>query len=135
MAVQISDPDKARARHHMGYLGVEQAQTFVLGIPAAVQTQFMIEGAMVRLLAESLPRFYLLLERLDCLECEVFGGSDLADIESMGEIKVNRMRLKELSQYYLIAQQGLANLLGIVPNPFDQRIWLQGRKLNISVSG
>ena len=132
MAAIIPEEAKVRARHHTGYLGVEAAQTFNLGIPAAIQTQFMIEGALNRLLPQSLPKFMELLDRLDCIECEVFGGIDTATVEEVAEIKINRKRLKELRDYYLIAQQSLCNLLGIVANPFDQRVWLQGG-INVSV--
>jgi len=86
----------------------------------------MIEGALDVLLPAAYPMFYQLLDRMDCIECEVFGGSDLADVDSMGEIHINRKRLSEKAQYYLIAQQSLANLLGVIPNPWDQRSWLGG---------
>lgn len=136
MAVVISETEKSSARHHLGYLDVEAGQTFVLGIPTAVQTQFMIEGAMNRLLPDGANRFRSLLARLDQIECQVFGGSDLADVDEIGEIKINRKRLRELAEYYKIAQQSLANCLGIVPNPFDMREWLSnGSSVNVPVSG
>jgi hypothetical protein len=122
----ISEGDRVRVRHHMGYHNVGTAQTFQLGLPKATQIDFMIEGAMNVVLESAYPKLYQLLDRLDCIECEVFGGSDLADIDSMGEIKVNRKRLSELAQYYKIAQQALANLLGVIPNFWDQRTWLGG---------
>lgn len=134
MAVTIPEEDKVRARHHLGYLDVEAAQTFALGIPAAVQTQFMIEGALNRLLPQAVPKFLELLERLDCVECEVFGGIDLASIDEIAEVKISDKRLEKLARYYKLAQQSLSNLLGIVPNPWDQREWLQGDCINVSVS-
>jgi hypothetical protein len=133
MAAIIAENDKVRCRHHTGYLNVEAAQTFALGVPAPVQTQFMIEGAMNRILPQALPKFLEQLDRLDCIECEVFGSIDLASITSISEIVVRPDRLKELSRYYKIAQQGLTNMLGIIPNPNDQREWLQSAQINVSV--
>lgn len=133
MAATIAENDKVRARHHTGYLNVEQSQTFVLGIPAGVQTQFLIEGALNRILPQALPKFLELLDRLDCIECELFGGVDLASITSISEIVVRPDRQKELAGYYKVAQQALTNLLGIIPNPFDQRTWLDGGAVNVSV--
>lgn len=120
----VSEEEKARVRHHLGFLEVQSAYTFGLGIPLNTQPQFMIEGAFNNLLASAYPKFVQLLCRLDTIENQVFCGSELADIESIDTIKVNRMRLKELAQYYKIAQQSLANLLGCPPNPWDMREWL-----------
>jgi hypothetical protein len=133
MAATLAEQDKVRARHHLGYLNVEQAQTFVLGIPAGVQTQFMIEGALNRLLPQALPKFLEMLERLDCVECELFGGIDLASITSISDIVIRPERRKELSGYYQVARQGLANLLGIIPNPYDQRTWIDDGMINVPV--
>lgn len=133
MSAVISEGDKVRSRHHLGYLNVEQAQTFVLGIPAAVQTTYMIEGALNRILPQALPKFIELLDRLDCVECELWGGMDLASVNKISEIEVNPTRRKELAGYYQIARQALANLLGIIPNPYDQRSWVAEAPLNVTV--
>ncbi len=135
MAQPVTEEEKGRARHHMGYLEVEAAQTFVLGVPAGVQTQFMIEGALNRMTATGVARFRTLLCRLDGIEEKVFCGIDNADVDEVESIKMRRDRLAELARYYKIAQQALANLMGIVPNPFDQREWLMGGSLNVRVSG
>lgn len=133
MAAAITEQDKVRCRHHLDYLNVEAAQTFSLGIPAGMQTQFMIEGAMNRILPSAIPKFLELLERLDCIECEVFGGIDTATIEELGEIKINRRRLRELGQYYSLARSSLATLMGIMPNPFGLRGWWLEGGVNVSV--
>jgi hypothetical protein len=133
MAVTITEDEKSRARHHLGYLEVEAAQTFVLGVPAALQTTFMIEGALNRLTPTGAQRFRELLCRLDAVENQVFCGIDLADVEKLDSIDVNRKRLGELAQYYKIAQQGLANLLGVPANPWDAREWLMGGIVNVPV--
>ncbi len=134
-AAVITEQDKVRARHHLGYLGVQESATFSLGIPAGVQTQFMIEGALHRLLPMSVPKFLELLERLDCIECEIYDGADTATIDQIGELKINRKRLQELADVYMIARTALANLLGIVPNPYDQRPFLGAAGgINMSVT-
>lgn len=133
MAATLAEQDKVRARHHLGYLNVEASQTFSLGIPAAVQTQFVIEGALNRILPQALPKFLEFLDRLDCIECELFGQIDLASITSISEIVVRPDRRKELSGYYQVARQGLANLLGVPPNPYDMRDWVNGDCINVPV--
>lgn len=134
MAAVITDYEKVRARHHLGFLNVEAAQTFELGIPAAVQTQFMIEGAMLRILnvPGAVDLFRTLLCRCDAVEEAVFCGLDLNDVTKLDTIEVDDRRLAKHARTYKIAQEGLANLLGIVPNPFDGRSWLQGG-INVAV--
>lgn len=133
----FTDTEQASICHHMGYPRVSAISTYVLGVPAAMETTFMIQGAMIRVLQSGSAKVRECICRMDAIEAQVFCGSDLADVEEVGEIKVNRKRLLELAQYYLIAQQGLANLLGVVANPFDQRGWLMMGTggINVSVTG
>jgi hypothetical protein len=132
----ITEDQKARARHHLGYLQVQAASTFQLGIPAAVQTQFVIEGAWDKILPSAEVMFERTLCRLDDIESHMFGGMDLADVTQTGNIQVNPDRLKELGKMYRYAQQSLANMLGIVANPFDQRDWARaGGGINVGMSG
>src|ERR1700756_1796701 len=101
----FTDEEKSRIRHHFGYLSVTAVATFQLGVPAALQTTFMIEGAWDKILpsAEDLARKWLC--RLDQIEDQVFDGSDLADVLETGAVKVNPNRLRELANYYRIAEQ------------------------------
>lgn len=133
MAAVITDQEKVRARHHLGYLGVESASTFALGVPAAMQTTFMIEGALVRIMPEAVDKFRELLCRLDAVESEVYCGMDLASVEKVDTIAIRSDRMQELAKYYRLARSALANLLGVPPNPFDMREWVRGPAINVSV--
>lgn len=137
MAVIVTEEDKNRARYHLGYHLVESQATFALGIPAAMQTTFMIEGAMNRIMATTgaYERMRLLLDRMDQVEQEVFCGMDLASVDVLDTITVRKDRLRELAKLYKIAQQGLGNLLGVPPNPWDMRDWMQGASINVPVGG
>lgn len=122
----LTNEEKARIRHHMGYLNVQAAATFQLGVPAALQTTFMIELAFEKIIPDAENMVKVFLCRMDDVEKQVFGNLDLAEIESTGNIKVDPKRLAKLAQTYKIAQEALANLLGVPPNPFDMRGWLSG---------
>ena len=135
MAAVITEDEKARARHHLGYGQVDAASTFALGVPAAMQTAFMIEGALNKISQSGAERFRMLLCRCDAIENQVFCGADLADVERIDTIEVNRKRLRELAQMYKIAQQALGNLLQVPPNPFDMREWMSMGGINVGVSG
>ena len=117
----VTEESKVRARHHLGYLGVNEASTFVLGVPAAVQTQFVIEGALNRLLPQSEPLFYKLLDRLDAVELLIEENTDVLIAEKVDEIGIDPEEMKKMVKRYLYWRAGLGNLLGAPPNPFDMR--------------
>jgi hypothetical protein len=135
MAAVVTEEEKSRARHHLGYPEVDAVSTFALGIPAAMQTNFMIEGAFNRISQSSAERFRLLLCRLDAVEEQVFCSADLTDVNKVDTIEINRKWIIEKAKIYKIAQQALGNLLAVPPNPFDMREWLQGGSINVGVSG
>lgn len=113
--------EKVWIRFHMGYLQVTSAATFSLGVPAAVETQFMIESAMnlVRPEAEGLVRDHL--TKLAAILCQMVEDHELLAIERLGEISIRMDEHDALRKEYSFWQRSLANVFGIVPNPFDQR--------------
>jgi hypothetical protein len=133
----LTDDDKNRARGHLGYLGVAQASTFVLGIPAGVQTQFMVEAAWDRLLPTNYAAFRQLLDRLDGIEQQIEDDTENVAVDQLGDITLRKDEFPQLVRRYLWWQRKLANMLGIVPNPFDQRFnsWNGGGGVNVRVSG
>jgi hypothetical protein len=135
----ISEVNKNRARGHMGYLQVQQASTFFLGVPAGVQSQFPIEMAWSKILPSAEDRFVWLLDRLDELELQVVDNSENVEVESVDEIKINPKAFSEFIKRYQYWQGSLGNLLGIPPNPYDMRPFLgagwsgNGGGVNVSV--
>ena len=135
--MSITDQERVTARHHLGYLNVTDAQTFLLGVPAAVQTQFMIEGSLNRILPAAEPRFRDILSHLEGIEMQVVGDQETLVVKSLGEITINPDEFKQLIIQYKFWQGALANLLCCQPNPFDMRPWLgaSNNGINVSVTG
>lgn len=117
----LTEHEKVRIRHHMGYLNVVAAYTFVLGTPAAVETQFLIEGAMDRVKEEALPLARELLSRCDLTESQMVDDQELLAVVSIGEIEIRQTQQKELRRVYREHVRALSNLLGVPQNPFDKR--------------
>lgn len=128
--------EKVRARHHLGFLNVDEAYTFVLGTPAGVETQFIIEGALNRILPSAMPLFRELLAKCDATEAQRFDDQDSLVASRVGSIEL-RGREGQVAQamQYDYWRQGLANLMGIYVNPFDKRTDLSGGGLNVRVQG
>ena len=128
----LSEQEKVKIRHHLGYLNVAEAQTFVFGTPAAVETQFLIEGAMNRVLDAALTEVRRHVAILDQIEEQMIADHELLAVSKVGEIDVRADEQEALDKRYERWRQSLANLLGVYPNPFDKRY---GHGINVPVTG
>ncbi len=134
----LNDEEKVKVRHHLGYLNVQAGQTFVLGVPAAVETQFMIEGAMDRILPAALVEVRRHIQILDTIEGQMVQNLELLQVTKLGEMEINstgeNREQVQLREQYNWWQTSLANLFGVIPNPFDKRR-LQRSGPNVRVCG
>jgi len=119
--VTIAESDKVRARYHLGYVQIASAYTFNLGVPAAIQTQFMIEGALNNVLPQAEQKFVWVLDQLDMIECQMITDRPNLAATHVDEIGINLKEFRYLREHYLYFQTTLANMLACPPNPFDQR--------------
>jgi hypothetical protein len=132
----ISEEDKQRARIHTGYLSVQSSQTFVMGVPAAVQTQFVIEGAWARILPSAEASVVKILDTLDRLLEKIEDSAEDDEVLEIGSIKLDPKAFQKLLRRYWWWQGMLCNLLGVPPNAYDMRksTW-GGSSINVPVSG
>lgn len=130
----LTDDEKVRIRHHLGYLNVDEVSTFVLGMPAGVETQFMIEGSFSRLLGAAIPQVRKLLQYCECTEEQRFASQPNAVVKKVDGIEMGAAEEQEmLSRNYDHWRAALSNMFGVVPNPFDHRY--AGGGLNLRVCG
>jgi hypothetical protein len=129
----LSKQDKQRIRHHMGYPEVSQGQTFAVGgIPAPMELNFMIEGAMNLVLPESEGWLRQVLTNLDGIESQIIQDQPNLAGKSVGNVVVNLDEFKMLLQQYGYWQGSLSNILAIPANPFDKRFASTG--INVPVA-
>lgn len=126
----VTEDEKVKIRHHLGFLNVAEAQTFVLGTPAAVETQFLVEGAMNRVLEAAMVQVRRHLQILDTIEQQKIDDLELLAVNKVGEIEIRADEQEALDKQYERWQASLANLLGIYPNPWDKRA---GGGINVPV--
>lgn len=122
----LNELEKVKVRHHCGFLNVQEAATFVLGTPASVETQFIIEGAMNRILEEAIPELRRHLSILDQIEEQSIQNIELLQITKIDTIVVNstgpdreQRQIRETYNYWV---DSLCNIMGIARNPFDKRL-------------
>jgi hypothetical protein len=129
----LTEDEKVRIRDHLAFLNVAPSFTFVLGTPAAVETQFIIEGSMVRVLEAAIP---LLREKLcwcDSTRHQMLEAQKDVFVKRVGDIELDpKEGMKILRQNYATWVGELANLLGVYRNPFDKR---EDGGLNVPVLG
>lgn len=131
----LTDEEKVRIRHHLGFLNVQEAYTFVLGTPAGVETQFIIEGAFLRLLPAAVPLVRELLAKCDSTEGQKFENQENLVVSKVGSIELRGPEeQKELEKALNNWRGALANALGVYKNPFDKRDDASGG-LNVPVIG
>jgi hypothetical protein len=136
----LNAQEKVKVRHHTGYLNVQEAQTFVLGTPAGVETQFIIEGAMNRILEEAVPEVRRHLQILDSIEEQMVMNLELLQVTKVDTIDINSTgadrEQRQLIQVYDRWVDSLCNLLGCMRNPFDKRKGKMGTGgINARVAG
>ncbi len=130
----LTEQEKVKVRHHCGYLNVADAATFVLGTPASVETQFIIEGAMNRVLESALSELRRHMQILDSLEEQMVCDHELMAVKKLGEIEVNDKEQLQLTQRYNYWVDSLCNIMGVVRNPFDKRLDSGGTGINARVA-
>lgn len=136
----LTPDERVRIRHHLGFLNVQEAATFALGVPAAVETQFVIEGAFDKLLEAALPLVRRLLAACDSTEAQFFDNQENLAVTKVGGIQLRDDEGNELmgaNKRYDYWRRALANAFGIWVNPFDGRPGLGAGSngINVSVRG
>lgn len=131
----LSEQERVSIRAHCGYLNVSAGQTFALGVPAAVETQFIIEGAMNLVLEPALPLIRRILGYCDTIEAQKIDDLELLAVDRLDTIDINQGEQKGLDKQYDYWVNALCNALGVQRNPFDQRKFNAPGGINARVSG
>ncbi len=134
----LTPEERMRIKDHLGWPNPMMIQTFILGVPAAREPLFILEGAMnaINPIAES--RVRQTLERLDRIEELIDIDADTLILSKADEVEIDPEQFEKLLKRYAYWQGKLCNFLGVPgPNPWDARLsaWngLGGGSMNIPV--
>lgn len=120
----LAEEEKVRIRDALGFLNSSELSTFVLGLPAGVETQFLIERAMNLFVLESaLPLIRQILCELEGLDKQRAAVRGSISVEAIGGIRMRSPSdaFAELNKEFIRLIGRLANAFGVAPNPFDNR--------------
>lgn len=104
--------EKERIRYHMGYLQVAPAAAISFGIPAPIQTMFLVESAMERVLPAAEDRVRKLITILDGIECREEGALDYLVVKQVDSITLREDHVEKLEEQYAKWASKLADVLG-----------------------
>lgn len=120
MSNVLSEADKVRIRHHMGYPQMLEVARFALGLPATFETAFLIERAMDLVKQEAVPLVQALLARLDAIEAQMAEDEELLAVDKVGEIDIREDEQESLDKRYDRWLGKLENALSCERNPNDR---------------
>lgn len=129
----LTEEEKARIRHHLGYIQTNPVSSIQLGVPRASQAQFLVETAMntVPDTAIGLIRKYVAV--LDKIEDRLIDAPTRFEAEKLGEITLNKDEPDMLEREYRRWAQRLADDLGVPLNTYSERFRTGGGSMPLNV--
>lgn len=107
------DPaEKEQILYHMGYLGVSPAAAITFGLPAPVQTLFLVQSAIERVLPHSEDRIRQHVKILDDIECKMQGGQDFLVVNRVDSTEIREDHIDKLEDEYCRWASRLSDILG-----------------------
>lgn len=117
----ITEDEKAKIRHHLGYPALAQNTQIGLGFPAAGHTMFILETAMNEVRPSGLAMVRRSLNECECIEAQLSQSRrqrlQTAAVESI--VFRGRDELSDLEDQYNLWTGKLADNLGCTKQPFS----------------
>lgn len=129
----LTDDEKERVRYHLGYPQVQPAAAMTFGLPTPVQTLFLVDSAMNRLIQHAEDRVRKILTILDGIEDKLVDAQDRLAAERLEELTLREDEPNRLEAEYLRWAQRLANMLGVPPYPYSDRFARSARGATVPV--
>jgi len=129
----LTDAEKERARHHLGYPQVQPAASIQWGIPRPIQTAFLVESAMNNIIAAAEPRVRSMLCTLDGLETKLIEAQDYLVAQKLEDITLRDGHPDLLEREYQRWAGRLADLLGVPLYAFSTKFRQAGTVSNVRV--
>jgi len=120
--MSLSDTEKVRIRYHLGYPNVTAIASLNAGIPIPLQTLFLVENAMDRVIDEALPIVRTHIQTLDNIECQLVEGQRNLAVNRLGDMEIRREHLDQLEGEYRRWANRLADTLGVPLYPYSSKL-------------
>jgi hypothetical protein len=121
MAAVLQEEEKARIRHHLGYLNVQPAASIQLGFPAASQPLFLVESAMNKIPETAVGIIRKTVSILDNIEDRLVDALDRLQAEKLSDVTLRADEHDALEREYVRWAKRLADDLGAPLNAYSER--------------
>lgn len=130
----LTEEEKARIRHHLGYVQTNPVASIQLGVPRASQPQFLVEAQMNRIPETAIGGIRRMVAILDNIEDRLLDALDRLAADKLGEITLRQNEHDSLEREYVRWAKRLADDLGVPLNAYSERFRSgAGVPLNVSV--
>lgn len=130
----LTTAERERVRYHLGYLQVQPAAAMTFGLPRPIQTLFIVESAMERILEVAIPRVRRILDVLDKVECRLESAQARLAATQLGDLHLRDGEPDLLEREYDRWARRLADIFGVPLYPYAKR-FQSSRAGNVSVVG
>jgi hypothetical protein len=117
----LSEEEKARIRHHLGYILTDPVSSIQLGVPRASQPQFLVEGQMNRIPDTAVGMIRRYVDILDKLEGTLLDAVSRFKASKLGEITLRDNETAMIEGEYFRWATRLADDLGVPLNIYSER--------------
>lgn len=129
----LTESEKERVRYHLGYMetsfgGNQAAASLQFGIPRPIETIFLVEEAIQRLLTNefAITRVRAVLQTMDNLEASLASAACSLQAESIGDLKLRSAKCGEtypdlLEREYVRWGLRLSDILGVPVYAYSTR--------------
>jgi len=129
----FDDATKERIRYHLGYMNVQVGSGLSFGLPIPIQTLFVVDFAMNRMIAAGEPRVIQILDVMDKIECRLIESTTRLAASSLGDLKLRDDEPDKLEREYCRWGMRLAGQLGCPIYAYSERYAKYSRGGNIPV--
>jgi hypothetical protein len=135
--VAFTEAEKDRILYHLSYPNWRSlAQSIQLGFPAASQPMFLVFNSFDRMTAEAENTIRRVLCECEEVERQISDARKRLRAKVVGDVEMNPAERRELYQELRSWTQRLADTLGVVQNPYSQRVYEgAGGTINARVRG
>lgn len=137
MSAVFTPFEKGRIRYHLGYLGVQPAASLQFGIPRPIETIFLVETAMDKVIDDGFTpdKIRQLLGILDNVECLMQATLPNLQAMKMGQLELREDAEDAYEREYNRWAARLADILGVPLYPYAKRNRDAVDGVNIRVRG
>lgn len=124
----LTQEEKARARYHLGYMGVQSAASLAFGIPRPQQTLFLVESALQLLQPEFDDKVRQILGIMDGVECRLQAAQDRLAAKRIDQLELRDDEPSQLEAEYRRWGYRLADILGVPVYAYSTKYRREGAK-------